>query len=68
VYTGPKTPRGTNKNSNRVPDLLMKVFPKALATWQDQPWQEGLGTGQDTNVDLLSYQILVVQYHMVEYK
>jgi hypothetical protein len=40
-----KTPCGTNKNMNRAPDLLMKVFPKAFA-WEDQPWQEGLGTRQ----------------------
>lgn len=31
MYIGPKTPRGTNKNTIRVPDLLTKVFLKALA-------------------------------------
>ena len=28
---GPNTPRGTNKNPNRVPDLLTKVLPKAVS-------------------------------------
>ena len=31
MYIGPKTPRGTNKNPNRVPDLLTKVLPKAAS-------------------------------------
>ena len=31
VYIGPNTPRGTNKNPNRVPDLLTKVLPKAAS-------------------------------------
>ena len=34
MYIGPNTPRGTNKNPNRVPDLLTKVLPKQLAYWQ----------------------------------
>ena len=46
MYIGLNTPRGTNKNPNRVPDLLTKVLPKALASWQGKPWQEGLGTRQ----------------------
>jgi hypothetical protein len=40
MYIGPKTLRGTNKNTIRVPDLLTKVFLKALAAWQGQRWQE----------------------------
>jgi len=31
VYIGLNTPRGTNKNPNRVPDLLTKVLPKAAS-------------------------------------
>jgi len=46
VYIGLNTLRGTNKNLNRVLDLLTKVLPKALASWQGKPWQEGLGTRQ----------------------
>ena len=40
------TPYRTNKNPNRILDLLTKVLLKALASWQGQPWQEGLGTRQ----------------------
>jgi hypothetical protein len=46
VYIGPNTPRGTNKNPNRVPDLLTKVLPKAASGLASKPWQEGLGTRQ----------------------
>jgi len=44
---GPNTPRGTNKNPNRVPDLLTKVLPKAVSVLSSEPWQEGLGTRQE---------------------
>ena len=46
MYIGPITPRGTNKNPNRVPDLLTKVLPKAASGLASKPWQEGLGTRQ----------------------
>jgi len=40
VYIGPITLRGTNKNPNYVLDLLIKVLPKALVSWQGKPWQK----------------------------
>ena len=43
-------PRGTNKNPNRVPDLLTKVLPKAVSALASKPWQEGLGTRQITSL------------------
>ena len=46
MYIGLNNPRGTNKNPNRILDLLTKVLPKAASGLAIKPWQEGLGTRQ----------------------